>query len=157
MIVGFTGTRNTPTPLQSRWLREYLALQGVTELHHGGCVGSDWLAHRHALELGIRVVVHPGPPGKWRAEECLIPHELVTVLPAKHYLARNRDIVNACDRLLATPKELPGSAAEQRPMRGSGTWYTVRYAGDQEMPVVICYPDGGVKYERVAGATWMQR
>jgi hypothetical protein len=141
VIVGFTGTRNTPTQLQSRWLREYLT--GVTELHHGACVGSDWLAHRHATGMLIDVVVHPGPAGKWRADECLEPKERTTVLPSKPYLDRNRDIVDACDWLLALPKELPGS----EPMRGSGTWAAVRYARKKGKPIVICYPDGGVKYE----------
>ena len=148
MILGFTGTRNTPTELQSKWLLNYLIDSGATELHHGGCVGSDWLAHKHAVSLSIRVVVHPGPAGKWRAEECLVPSRLVTVLPAKDYIPRDYDIVDACERLLATPKELPGN----EPGRGSGTWATVRYARRPQIarPTVICYPDGGVKYERLA-------
>ena len=42
------------------------------------------------------------------------------VLPAKDYLARDRDIAEACDVLLACP-DGPRHA-------NSGTWYTIDYA-----------------------------
>ncbi len=57
-----------------------------------------------------------------------------TWLPAKEYLERDRDIVDATEALFATP-DGPERAK-------SGTWYTVRYAVKTGKPVYICYPDG---------------
>ena len=39
-------------------MREYRD-KGYTHLNHGDCVGADALAHDFAIELGLKVIVHP--------------------------------------------------------------------------------------------------
>lgn len=151
MILGMTGTRHGITPFQRLWLHAQLA-ENVSELHHGACVGADHEAHRAAIQHEVQVIAHP-PADKKLAmtmAQLLSPRGGVTVLSDKPYHARNRDIVDACDRLLALPE------GPQRPH--SGTWYTISYAsGDADqhlstriVPVTICYPDGTVE-ERSPG------
>jgi hypothetical protein len=137
MILGFTGSRHRVTSDQIRWMGEQLA--DATELHHGACVCADEIAHKTAVRVltgRINVVVHPPTDGRWMMEPDW-NHPNVTLLPHKHYHARNRDIVHASDRLIALPLS---------PERiGGGTWYTVNYATGK-IPVAICYPDGTLEY-----------
>lgn len=58
------------------------------------------------------------------------------------YLKRNRVIVAEGDALIATPsgyKEIP---------RGSGTWATIRYAREAQLPRLIVWPDGTATEEQ---------
>jgi hypothetical protein len=55
------------------------------------------------------------------------------VLEAKPFTVRDRDIVDASERLLAAP-----SSQIEDP--NSGTWATVRYARDQQTPVALILP-----------------
>lgn len=140
MILGFTGTRKQPTMKQARRFRIFLSDNDsdIDEFHHGGCDGSDLMAHRLALWYFMPVVVHPPIKETFLAFECLEPHPNVTVLERKPYLARDRDIVNVpIDCLFATPD------GPRRPH--SGTWYTIDYAIYRHVPVVICWPDGQIK------------
>ncbi len=61
-------------------------------------------------------------------------------LPAKTHFARNRDIVNSTDRLLATPPCRP------LPDKG-GTAYTVNFCRKAGKPVCVIWPDGDVEME----------
>jgi len=54
--------------------------------------------------------------------------------PEKPYTARNRDIVDETDQLVAAPKGLE--------YLRSGSWSTVRYARKQGKPVTLVRPDG---------------
>ncbi|OBJ40256.1 hypothetical protein A5630_25230 [Mycolicibacterium mucogenicum] len=128
---GFTGTRNNLTGEQHAWLQE--VLPGDVVVHHGACVGADSAMHVYAMDKGNDVVVHP--PTNPRLRMAYDPRALW--LPAKDYLDRDRDIVDAVQLLLATPD---GPERWQ-----SGTWYTVRYAVSVAVPVFICYPDGTVE------------
>jgi hypothetical protein len=132
--LGFTGTRRGMTGAQLDAVDKLIVAMTDddkrTEFHHGGCVGADMDFHMIANEYGP-VIVHPGPDGPLCAKGlrgCPI------WLPAKSYLARNRDIVDACDLLIAAPH----GPEEQR----SGTWSTVRYARKVGRPVVVVWPDG---------------
>ena len=58
----------------------------------------------------------------------------------KRYLERNRDIVDACDILIACPRTL------KEELR-SGTWATVRYARKVGKPVAILWNNGKYDYE----------
>ncbi len=130
MILGFTGTRHGMTEAQQRAVER--ALEGCTEFHHGMCKGADEQAGERANRRGIQVICHPGPNGDpWRGAF----HHDDEIRPPKKHLARNRDIVNGCDRLIATP-------AENAPQPRGGTWYTIRYAVKVGKPVTIIYPDG---------------
>lgn len=129
---GFTGTRTGMTEAQLAWLAT--TLERGAPVHHGGCVGADAQMHHHALAVGSEVTVHPPINPKLRMPDD--PRALW--LPAKDYLARDRDIVDSTDLLLATPDGPP------RPR--SGTWYTIDYATRTGKPVIICYPDGTVEH-----------
>jgi len=131
MILGFTGTRYGMSNAQLgafwRWLERD---RDFTSLHHGDCVGADLDAHNIASAVGFHIAVHPPLDGTWQAH-C----EGDRYLPPQEYLKRNRAIVVACDRLIATPRE----AEEQEK---GGTWYTVRFARRVGTPITIIWPDG---------------
>lgn len=109
-------------------------------LHHGACVGADAYAHKLAVERNFRIVVHPPVKTKFLARECLIEGPLVTVLPAKPYLNRDRDIVGRTEGVVATPKNHEPQGIDFRSI--GGTWYTINYALRSNRPVIICYPSG---------------
>jgi hypothetical protein len=113
--VGVTGSRTGASPEQLSWLLSKLVDLRADVLHHGDCVGVDAQAHALALDLGLRVVVHPPSDPKHRAY-C----EGGELRPELPYLERDREIVRESQHLLA----LPAGSPRQR----SGTWATVRYA-----------------------------
>ena len=120
MKVGFTGTRSGMSRHQFRSFRSALKRmqkKGITNLHHGDCLGADVQAHKLAHSLGIPIVIHPPVNGTNRAY-C---RGAKKVLEEKEYLERNHDIVDACDVLFVAPF----TNTEQ--MR-SGTWAAFRYA-----------------------------
>lgn len=130
---------------QLRTARSILvALAPCAELHHGDCVGADAQMHRLFDRDGKRIVIHP-PTVQTRRAWCSDgeEHAAFRVERARPYLERNRDIVNACDVLIAGPRETFGE-----PDRG-GTWATVRYARSVVRPLVIVRPDGFARAETV--------
>jgi hypothetical protein len=139
--------RHGITPAARAAFNKALLEMGANTLHHGDCVGADATAHTVALEMGLRIVIHPPTYDIHRAF-CLGPPTTTTHLPPLAYIARNRKIVDAVDLLVALPY---GYEQEVR----SGTWSTYRYArgiGRQgrkiPIPTLIIYPDGSQKYER---------
>lgn len=130
MKVGFTGTQVGMTGDQSATVMRYLTSEGIGEIHHGDCIGADAQAHEISRLCKMRVVTHP-PDNPSKRAWC----EGDASYSPKPYLARNRDIVNNTDYLIATPR---GTAEEVR----SGTWATVRYALKAHKLVVIIWPNG---------------
>lgn len=129
MIAGITGTRLGADERQLAWLRASVVIHDVTELHHGDCVGVDAQAHQIAIDLGLKIVIHPPLNEAYRA---FCGGDNVTVLPAKEYLERNRDIVDQCDVLFGLP---------DGPQRArSGTWYTIRHARNAGRKVEYLLP-----------------
>lgn len=130
-IYGFTGTRAGMTPYQRLRLLKILEHdRNVGEFHHGDCIGADAEAHDIAWAIrDIAIIIHPPSDDKHRAFKTN-----ALVLVTRPYLERNHDIVDACDVLIAAPKEV----IEQR---RSGTWATVRYARKIGKPVVILAPE----------------
>ena len=137
MDLGITASRFERTQAQL----DYLAKQFTyaTHLRHGACQGGDEQAHDIAVR-GFLFPITIYPPvneklimdkSKWTQREC------IHVRKAKSYLARNRDIVDDSDKLIALPE---GSYRS-----GSGTWYTINYAIMTGVPVEICYPDGSIE------------
>lgn len=120
MIVGFTGTREGMTTPQKRRVRALLRGMQVKQAHHGDCIGADDQFHDICRELGIPVVLHPPEDPKYRA----FCEGAELIWRPRPYLDRNKDIVMACHMLIACPKEI----REPPPMRGQGTWATIRYA-----------------------------
>ncbi len=129
-VVGFTGTQRGLTPPQRDQLAHWLQRLAPCEVHHGDCVGAD--AQFHALVRDLlpttRIVLHPPRIEKKRAF-CQGDEER----PARAYLTRNHAIVRAGAALLAAP-------GEQREKLRSGTWATVRYARQQNRPVILVLP-----------------
>jgi hypothetical protein len=142
MKLGFTGSRNEPSKAQRLWLVDYLLEHEVSELHHGCCRGSDAFAHRAAkqcdLKGTIRIVLHPPNKNGWEMTYEQWEYDNCVWWPKADYLDRDRDIVACSDGLIAFP-----NGPEK--LRGSGTWYTVRYAVSKNRPVIICWPDGQIE------------
>ena len=137
MRVGFTGTRLGMSNKQKEVIGDALeyALE-ITEAHHGICVGADEEFHGIAAELGIPIVGHPPSEVVYLAK---IPDEEFTFLhKPKGYLIRNREMVDECDMMYATPKEY-GEVLR------SGTWATIRYTVAKKKPVGIVFPNGELK------------
>lgn len=129
MIAGVTGTQGGTGIRELAVLRDLLLELGVTELHHGDCIGVDAQAADLANNLGIRTIAHPcdieDKRAHWPSDE---------VWPVQKPLVRNRDIVAVSDVLIA----LPSGLVERR--RGSGTWATIRYGRAAGIPVHIIPP-----------------
>jgi hypothetical protein len=132
MIIGFTGTQKGMSDYQKSVLRARLSNIKNTnqgnEFHHGDCIGADAEAHIIAKLLGYRIIIHPPINGIKRA---FCDGDLI--LPEKDYLARNQDIVEACDFLIACPISLKEEVR-------SGTWYTIRFARRREKKLIILGP-----------------
>lgn len=133
MKIGFTGTRDGMTREQVSALNALLPIADPSsEFHHGDCLGADAEAHDIATGCGCRTVSHPPIKDALRAFKKADEYR-----DPKSYFARNRDIVEETDYLIAAPKEF----AEQ--VKG-GTWYTVRFARENDKRVLIIRPDGAI-------------
>lgn len=138
MKAGFTGTREGMTGPQREAFFGWLEQQNyLTEFHHGCCVGADAQAVADvSLRADVCIVAHPGDLGAMTDADSLAASRVAH--KPKANLDRNRDIVDACDVLIAAPK----GPEELR----SGTWSTVRYARRRAkhhtLRIVIVRPDG---------------
>jgi hypothetical protein len=126
--VGFTGTQRGMSQAQKDALYERIfRLNGISEFHHGDCIGADYqaqaLVRKHSPDTELHI--HPPTDGVKRA---FCKHGVV--YPPKHYLARNHDIVDRTDVLLAAPY------TDTEQLR-SDTWATIRYARKQGKQVII--------------------
>lgn len=136
--IGFTGTREGMTEAQKAVLfGMLLGFRDSIQLHHGDCIGADEQAHQIAIEMNVRVVIHPSDDSSARAF-CLGSYSMRF---PKGYLDRDRDIVHDTELLIATPKE------NQEQRRG-GTWFTIRYARSLAKPITIILPSGETRIER---------
>jgi len=133
MKVGFTGTRAGMTEIQKKsliyWLNENK--NNIEEVAHGDCIGCDKEFHTICEDFKFPIFIHPPTNPKNRAF-CDSPN----ILPEFDYLVRNIHIVDCCDVLLATPRNM---YEEIR----SGTWHAIRYALGKK-PVNVFYRDGSV-------------
>ena len=110
--------------------------EGATIFAHGLCIGSDEQAARIAKDLGYYIVAHPGfsprnPEGRMYRSNFTGNDE---VREEKPFIARDHDIVDETDHMIATP------ISEIEEIR-SGTWTTVRYARKKNKPIEIVYPE----------------
>lgn len=143
-VIGFTGTSRGMNALQKINLRFFLgdlfrpALNGEPriEFHHGDCIGADDEAATIAKGIGFWVVAHPGFP-KGKRDDTVFrafnPHSDV-VLDPKEFIARDHDIVDVSDYMVAAPHT-------DRELIRSGTWATVRYARKKNKPVTLVFPN----------------
>jgi hypothetical protein len=134
--VGFTGTKNGMKPNQREELREYLTKLfelGYRVFHHGDCIGADAQAARIAKDIGFYLICHPGhPKDKNNTMFRAFTDFNDEVREAKPFIARDHDIVDESNTMVATP------AGEEVPR--SGTWTTVRYARKRRKSLHIIYP-----------------
>jgi hypothetical protein len=137
--VGFTGTQRGMTELQMAALRAVLRQFEPGEFHHGDCIGADDEAAQVAALLEYTVHRHPPTDPSKRA---YAPYDVEW--PAKPYLVRNQEIVDASEVLIAAPKS---KTEEVR----SGTWATIRYARKLGRDLYIIWPNGGWDAEAVLG------
>jgi hypothetical protein len=149
IAIGFTGTRNGMTQEQQQmvegFLMDYENGNPFDIVRHGDCLGSDAQFHEIVRSLFSKSMrkpqIHSHPPTnpKLRAfTQADVIHE------PKEYKARDRDIVNQSDVLIACPKLME---LEQ----WSGTAYTTKHALEvyqmsrqvgQHKEVIIIWPDG---------------
>lgn len=136
MRVGFTGTRFGMTEAQLNSFSQLMCNLNPDKFHHGDCVGADDNAANETFSLfgKDRTVCHPPIDESHRAFN---PHYSEIRKPKTHF-ARNRDIVNETDVLIACPKE------DTHQDRG-GTWYTVDFAMKVGKMVYTIWPDGRIE------------
>jgi hypothetical protein len=132
--IGFTGTRRGMSDAQLVGVEAMLKHMGATELHHGDCIGADVDANALAVFLKMRKVVHPPIDQSHRG----FADKTDETREPKTHFARNRDIVDETEALIATPWQ----ATRPAPKTGGGTWYTIEYAIKRGKPVYVVWPDG---------------
>jgi hypothetical protein len=141
MKVGFTGTRFGMNQYQYNSYCDLVAKLKPKELHHGDCVGADdqsAIGIRSCIERGLltdcKIICHPPLDESHRAFNKF--HE--EMREPKTHFARNRDIVDETEVLIACPKDT------ERQERG-GTWYTYDYALKKGKTVYVIWPNGTVE------------
>ncbi len=143
MKFGFTGTRAGMTEKQHRACISIFESFGGKEIHHGDCIGSDYDIHQAFIYRPIDIVVHPPIVDKFRAYSGrrvtttapgrTVVHNAIEFRRPKSYFARNRDIVEETDALIAAPL-----TEEEK----GGTWYTINYARQLKRRIFIVLPNG---------------
>ena len=131
-MLGFTGSRNGMTCLQKESVTYLVRAIGMKEAHHGDCVGADEDFHNLVNKEGYTTVVHPPKNPKFRA---FCDGNLI--FPEKEYMDRNRDIVDLCEVIIATPNTFVEKSK-------GGTWSTVRYAVKMNKKLFIVLPNGKI-------------
>jgi hypothetical protein len=132
LCVGFTGNRYGMTEEQKTVFKAVINGLAPDEFHHGDCVGCDCEAHK--IFVGVKYI-HPPiiPDERAFCEGDFIDKE-------KPYLDRNKDIVDCCSILIATPSGVDEYVR-------SGTWSTIRYARKKKKVIYVIYPDGKLEIE----------
>ena len=133
--IGFTGTKEGMSKEQFIAVSEILKDNFPFEVHHGACIGADKHFHDIATSLMINVILHPGVNRQGKCFTRADCQGYNDIKPERYFLDRDKDIVNACDVLIATPRGF-------KEVLRSGTWATVRYARKKSKEIWIIYPDG---------------
>ncbi len=128
IIVGFTGTRSGMSAKQKREVLEELEnLKPISKILHGGCKGADIDFH-NMCEFTFREVL-PGHSAKTgECDDAGGYSGANEIHESQTYFKRNRDIVDQCDILIATP---------YNNNQNGGTWYTINYALANDVEVSI--------------------
>lgn len=146
MKIGVTGTREGMTGNQCSAFYNILCEipDAVESFHHGDCIGADDDAANIVSDLrmedelgGWKIVCHPPVDETHRAFN---PHS-AEIREPKTMFARNRDIVNETDLLIACPQYMDPITKDTK----GGTAYTVNFARKCGKPVWIVRPDGTVE------------
>jgi len=155
MIIGFTGTQAGMNQFQKDEVVKLFNAHQPRELHHGDCIGADSQCHYLFLNWHIdndtvsrKIIIHPPlnfSKRAFTADFTKYSHGLkeklanckykivIETLDEKAYLERNRDIVDAVQVMIATPKEIDHTLR-------SGTWSTIRYSWHQRKETIVIPP-----------------
>lgn len=142
MILGFTGTQSGMTPKQIDTVTKLVNELRPDLVVHGDCIGADYDFNNICIRA--RGSVTETRPPRIRLRPSTIEHKRAycegynEIMPSKEPLSRNKDIVNDCDKLIATP-------VEDKEQLRSGTWSTVRYAKRVGKVVYLVLPDGSIR------------
>ena len=141
MIIGFTGTRNGMTDAQINRVAQILEDEEPTKTIDGMCVGSDAGFALLSSGLGVYTIGYPGH-SKLDEDDMTYrdPNPRDEERESKTHFERNRDIVNECDIMIATPS---GDNFDHR----GGTNYTIKYALKVGKEINIILPNGDVLNE----------
>jgi hypothetical protein len=134
MKLGMTGNREGISLAATERFRKFLDENNITEAHHGDCIGADQEFHNIVVSKGIKVIIHPPKLCSHRAY-C----KSANVLEGEDYMIRNHNIVDSCDTLVAFTRD-------NKEIRRSGTWSTIRYAKKIQKNTIIIFPNGDVYY-----------
>jgi hypothetical protein len=107
---------------------------------HGDCIGADAEFHDLTREWvkNPYIIIHPPSNPKYRANKNGdFIHNPLT------FLVRDDNIIKDSNLMLATPFNYEEIA------RGSGTWAVIRHTKKFNKPLVIIWPDGTCKAERL--------
>lgn len=138
MILGFTGTQEGMTAPQLDRVERYICTYKPDETHDGDCIGADdqfhklvvkWL--REVMQRSVVLIGHPPDNDGRRAFNTFDVERA-----PKYYTDRNKDIVNECEHMLATPRSVIHNNCRH------GTCSTVRYAAKRNKSVTVILPDG---------------
>lgn len=145
LAAGGTGTRRPLPRIQIAALADIIDFLRPGEVHVGDCVNGDVVIASLARTAGARIIGHPPSDERHRAH-----FEYDEELPAKGFHARDRDIVNASDVLIAAPRLMHPEAAMY-----SGTWFTIGYCLSRMKyrPLFVAWPDGHIDWPRI-GTAW---
>lgn len=132
MKVGITGTQHGWTEAQRTVFTLLVAELGITEWHHGDCVGVDEQASQVVKGLFGRDVIHCHPPLDPRRRAYVVGN---TLHKAKPFLERNDDIAYAVELLIVIPRTIKERIR-------SGTWHTCRCARKYNKDIIIIGPSG---------------
>lgn len=136
MITGaISGSRYGATLAQEAELRDtlYKLREFAFWLNHGDCKGIDELGYHIWKGLAGNTRCYPPINDKYRA---FTAHNNI-VYPTDTYHARNRNLVNDANLLIACPKEDNNKG---------GTWHAINYADKAHKLVKIILPDGTFRY-----------
>ena len=106
MKLGMSGSREGMTPDALNYLKKFVEMNEINEVHHGDCKGADKEFHdffssknqRYGFSI-VKIVIHPPIKTYYRA---YCKSEFIK--PEKDYVERNKDIVDETDMLIAFPK-----------------------------------------------------
>lgn len=128
MRIGFTGTRSGMSDLQKQSVIDFIKSKVITKIIHGGCIGADMDFHYICKDYYREV--YPGHfknnPNDRTLQGNYLDADLIH--ESQSHFKRNRDIVDNCDILIATPYNNNGKG---------GTWYTINYAKKIGKPIII--------------------
>lgn len=127
MKIGFTGTQLGMSQHQKEQFVLKCEELGITEFHHGDCIGADAEAHDIVREFfpNVWIVGHlPKYKNKQVFRKC---DEYRAPLD---YLVRDKNIVSETEFLIGAPK------SDDEELR-SGTWTTIRYSRKANKPQEI--------------------